>query len=307
MHYSLFKVLRLSALAFGAVLLLAANSRGATPTDLTLKVTGTSFRVGSLGRYTLTVANRGNQPTDQPVAVHVTLPDGLTLASSRGSDWTCSATGQVVDCVTSRSLGVGRVRTLRLSVNVCTTGVSSVVTSFQVVYAADTNPGNNTATRSTGIRPGQCGGAVTPTQGSGTPIATRTPVPGTTRTPTPTPMPNGGNPAAPVVTNFTCEGGAACTVSAGQSFALQFSFTDVDGNAISWSIMARRDDGFTAQVGRGSLGAGTAGTTISLQHPGFTCSFSHCRQDVWIFALTVTDTTGLTSAPVSVTITVLGS
>ena len=307
MHYPLFKVLRLSVLAGGAVLLLAANSRGATPTDMTLKVTGASFRVGSLGRYTLTVANRGNQPTDEPVAVHVTLPDGLTLASQRGSDWTCSATGQVVDCVTSRSFGVGRVRTLRLSVNVCTMGVSSVVTSFQVVYAADTNPGNNTAMRSTGIRPGQCGGAATPTQGSGMPTATRTPVSGATRTPTPTPMPNGGNPAAPVVTSFTCEGGAACTVSAGQSFALQFSFTDSNGNAISWNMMARRDDGFTTQVGHGTLGTGTAGTTISLQHPGFTCSFSHCRQDVWDFALTVTDTTGLTSAPVSVTITVLGS
>jgi len=305
MHDVLFKVLRLSILAAGVLLLLATNSRAATPTDMTLKVTGASFRVGSLGRYTLTVANRGNQPTDQPVAVHVTLPEGLTLASQRGSDWTCSAIGQVVDCVTSRSLGVGRVSTLRLSVNVCPVGVSSVVTSFQVVYAADTNPGNNTAMRSTGIRAGQCGGTVTPTQGAGTPAATRTPVPGATRTPTPSP--NGGNPAAPVVTSFTCAGGAACTVSAGQSFPLQFSFTDSDGNAISWRIMARRDDGFTAQVGRGSLGAGTAGTTISLQHPGFTCSFSHCRQDVWDFALTVTDTTGLTSAPVSVTITVLGS
>ena len=307
MYHRLFKVLRLSMLAVGAVLLLATTSRGATPTDMTLKVTGASFRVGSLGRYTLTVANRGNQPTDQPVSVRVTLADGLTLASQRSSDWTCTATGQVVDCVTSRSIGAGRVRTLRLSVNVCTVGVSSVVTTFQVSYPADTNPSNNTATRSTGIRPGQCGGAATPTQSSGTPAATRTPVPGSTRTPTPTQMPNGGNPAAPVVTSFTCEGGAACTVSAGQSFALQFSFTDADGNAISWRIMARRDDGFTAQVGRGSLGAGTAGTTISLQHPAFTCSFSHCRQDVWDFALTVTDTTGLTSAPVSVTITVLGS
>jgi len=307
MHYVLFKVLRLSVLAAGVLLLFAANSRGATPTDMTLKVTGSSFRVGSLGRYTLTVANRGKQPTDSPVSVHVTLPDGLTLASQRGANWSCSASGQVVDCVTSRSFGVGRVSTLRLSVNVCTPGVSSVVTPFQVVYAADTNPGNNTAMRSTGIRPGQCGGAATPTQGSGAPTATRTPVPGATRTPTSTPMPNGGNPAAPVITSFTCEGGAACTVSAGESFPLQFSFTDANGNAISWSIIARRDDGFTAQIARGTLGTGTAGTTVSLQHPGFTCSFSHCRQDVWDCALTVTDATGLTSAPASVTITVLGN
>ena len=71
--------------------------------------------------------------------------------------------------------------------------------------------------------------------------------------------------------------------------------------------MGRRDDGFMQQVGRGSLGAGTAGATIPIQFPAFTCSFSHCRQDVWTFTLTVSDTTGLTSAPVSVTITVLAN
>ena len=306
MHHLLFKVLRFAVVTVGVGLSFAASSGATTPTDMSIKVTGISFKVGGVGRYTITVANRGKQPTDGPVDVRVLLPDGLTLASQRSSAWTCSASGQLVDCVTSRSFGVGRVSTLRLSVNVCTTGVSSVLTSFQVVYAADTNLGNNTATRSTGIRAGRCG-AVTPTQGSGTPVPTRTPVPGATKTPTSTPMPNGGNPEAPVVTSFTCEGGADCTVSAGQSFLLQFSFTDADGNAISWSMMARRDDGFTAQIGRGSLGAGTAGTTISLQHPAFTCSFSHCRQDVWDVTLTVTDTTGLTSAPASVTITVLGS
>jgi len=307
MYHLLLKALKFSAVIVGALLPLATSTRAATPTDMSIKVTGISFKVGRVGRYTVTVANRGQQPTDSPVEVRVTLPEGLSLASQPGSDWTCSATGQLVDCVTSRSFGVGRVSTLRLSLNVCTSGVSSVVTSFQVVYAADTNAGNNTATRSTGIRPGQCGGAATPTQGSSSPTATRTPVPGATRTPTSTPMPNGGNPAAPVITSFTCAGGAACTVSAGESFPLQFSFTDADGNAISWNMTARRDDGFTAQVGRGSLGAGTGGTTISLQHPAFTCSFSHCRQDVWDFILTVTDTTGLTSAPATVTITVLGS
>jgi uncharacterized repeat protein (TIGR01451 family) len=300
MHHLLYKVLGLS---IGAVLFLAPSSRAATPTDMTLKVTGASFKVGRLGRYTITVANRGNQATDDPVHVLVMLPPGLTLASQKGTNWTCSSSGQSVDCITQRSFARGRTSTFRLWVQVCDAAYPFAFTTFQVNYAADTNSGNNVATRSTVVRTGQCvEGTATPSSGSGTPAPTRTPAASGTRTPTPSP----GRVGAPVVTSFTCKGAAQCTVSAGESFPLSFSFTDSDANAISWSMMARRDDGFTTQVGRGSLGVPTGSATIPIQYPGFTCSFSVCRQDVWDFTLTVTDTTGLTSAPVSVTITVLG-
>ncbi|HVO22110.1 MAG TPA: hypothetical protein VMW56_00620 [Candidatus Margulisiibacteriota bacterium] len=304
MHYVLFKILGPSTVIAGALLLLTSSGRAATPTDVAVKVTGTSFKVGALGRYTLTVANRGNQPTDDPVHVMVTLPAGLTFMSQQGSAWTCAASGQAVDCVTDRSLAAGRTSTFRLWVRACDAAFPLVFTSFQVVYAADTKSGNNVASRSTVIRAGHCvQGTVTPTRGSGTPPATKTPVPAGTRTPTP--IPSGDD--APVVTSFTCNGGAACSVATDQSFQLLFSFTDADANAISWSIMGRRDDGFTKQLGRGNLGAGTASATIPIQFPAFTCSFSHCRQEVWTFTLTVSDTSGLTSAPVSVTITVLAS
>jgi uncharacterized repeat protein (TIGR01451 family) len=304
MHHVLVKVLRLSVITVAAMLLLAPSGRAAMPTDMSLKVTGTSFKVGLRGRYTVTVANRGSQPTDDAVHVRTTLPAGLTLISQQVGAWTCSAAGQSVDCVTQRSLGVGKTSTFHFWVSVCTAAFPGVVTSFQVVYAADPNSGNDVATRSTSVRPGQCVlGTRTPTASSGAPTATRTPLPAGTRTPTPVP----GNPAAPVVTSFTCNGGAQCTVSAGESFMLNFSFTDADANAISWLIMAQRDDGFTTQVGRGRLGTPTGSATIPLQFPGFTCSFSHCRQDMWEFSLTATDTTGLTSTPVSVAITVLGS
>jgi uncharacterized repeat protein (TIGR01451 family) len=298
MQHVLFRFLGPSAVAAGTLLLLTSGGRAATPTDVSVKVTGTSFKVGALGRYTLTVANRGNQPTDAPVHVTVTLPAGLTLVPQTSRNWTCSANGQAVDCVTQRSLAAGRVSTFRLLVRVCDAAFPLVFTSFQVVYPADTKSNNNLANRSTVIRAGQCAqGTVTPTTGSGTPP------PSSTRTPTPSP----GGTNAPVVTSFTCDGGAQCTVATDQSFLLQFSFTDADANAISWSIIGRRDDGFSQQVARGSLGAGTGSATIPIQFPAFTCSFSHCRQDVWTFSLTVSDTTGLTSTPVSVTITVLAN
>ena len=298
MQHVLFKILSQSVVTGFALLLLASAGRAVTPTDLTLKVTGTSFRVGSLGRYTVTVANRGNQPTDAPVHVMVTLPAGLTLAQQAAGSWTCTANGQAVDCVMQRALAAGRTSTFRLQVSVCDAAFPLVFTSFQVVYPADTKSNNNLANRSTVIRAGQCvQGTVTPTSGSGTPPPTGT------RTPTPIP----GSTDAPVVTSFTCNGGTECTVATDQSFLLQFSFTDADANAISWSIIGRRDDGFSQQVSRGSLGAGTASATIPSQVPAFTCSFSHCRQDVWTFTWTVSDTTGLTSTPVSVTITVLAN
>jgi len=298
MQSVLFRILRPSAVAAGTLLFLTSGGRAATPTDLSVKVTGTSFKVGARGRYTLTVANRGKQPTDAPVHVTVTLPAGLTLMPQTGGTWTCSANGQAVDCVTQRSFAAGRVSTFRLWVSVCDAAFPLVFTSFQVVYPADTKTSNNVASRSTVIRAGQCvQGTVTPTPGSGTPAATGT------RTPTP----SASGTDAPVVTSFTCNGGTQCTVATDESFLLQFSFTDADANAISWSIIGRRDDGFSQQVGRGSLGTGTASATIPIQFPAFTCSFAHCRQDVWTFTLTVSDTTGLTSAPASVTITVLAN
>jgi uncharacterized repeat protein (TIGR01451 family) len=304
MHNLLFKILRRSGIMAGALLVLAARSPAATPSDMSLKVTGASFKVGRLGRYTVTVANRGKQVTDDAVHVLTTLPAGLTLARQKGADWVCSANGQDVDCVTQRIFRAGRTSTFRLWVQVCDAAFPAVFTSFRVSYAADPNAANNVASRSTVIRSGTCAaGGVTPTNAPGAPTATRTPVAGGTRTPTPTP----GGTDAPVMTSFTCNGDTQCTVSAGQSFPLQFSFSDPNGNAISWRIVARRDDGYTNQVGYGNLGVPTGSKTVSLQYPGFICSFAHCREDVWEFSVTASDTTGLTSAPVSVTITVLGS
>ena len=153
------------------VLLPALSSRAATPTDMTVKATGASFKVGSEGRYTVTVANRGKQPTDADVHVLVTLPAGLSFMSNTGA-WICSVEGQSVDCVTHDSFRVGRTQTFRLNVGVCDAAFPSVTTPFEVAYVADTNTGNDVATRFTTVRPGQCAPATAIPSATSIPTAT---------------------------------------------------------------------------------------------------------------------------------------
>ncbi len=45
------------------------------------------FTRGKIGTYRIVVSNKGNVPTSAPVTVAITLPTGLTYASSSGSGW----------------------------------------------------------------------------------------------------------------------------------------------------------------------------------------------------------------------------
>src|SRR5882724_3307434 len=85
------------------LLVRAAGAQNAT--DLAIRATSPSFGVGTASSYTVTVANEGTADTDADIHVTTLLPDGLTFVTSRGIDWTCSAAGQQVDCVTPAALG----------------------------------------------------------------------------------------------------------------------------------------------------------------------------------------------------------
>lgn len=283
------------------LLLLTPPARAAAPTDLTLRVSAvSSFRVGSASRYTITVANRGLQTTDADIHVRTTLPSGLSVVSATGLIWTCTVVGQAVDCATQQPLRVARTSTIRLKVGVCSAAFPLVDSSFQLDYAGDINTSNNVVTKSTLVRAGLCSSGPTPTP----PV---TPTPGTPTPGTPSPTPTAGNPAAPVVTSFTCNGAAQCTVSLGQSFTMQFSFTDPNANAISWRMTARGDDGSVSDVADGNFGTKTGGGTVPLQFPPFTCNPAPCRQATFTFIVVVTDTTGFNSVPASVPVTVRAS
>lgn len=110
---------------------------------------------------------------------------------------------------------------------------------------------------------------------------------------------------APVITEFTCDGGFQCVLDLGQPFELEFSWSDVDGNASGWSIQAI-GDGFEFQAGAGAIQPPSGSGTIPLVGAPFTCPQPPCADTAILYVLTLTDTTGLESESESVDLFVLG-
>lgn len=99
---------------------------------------------------------------------------------------------------------------------------------------------------------------------------------------------------SPVVTSFGCNGGITCTVRWGSSPTLRFTYEDKNGNASSWEMV-----GFTRgePVAKGTISPPDGTGTINYSPK---CDGSGSRD--FPVSVTVTDTTGLKSAPLSVTI-----
>jgi uncharacterized repeat protein (TIGR01451 family) len=162
-----------------AALLVASGTQAATPTDLAIRATSKALRIGTNGIYTVTVSNRGPAATDADIHVTDLLPDGLSLVSSKGANWTCSATGQAVDCSRTAPLPSRKSTTFRIVVSVCNTDSPTVTHLLSVVYPADTSPANNSVSKTNVVKPGRRGCTppptlVTPAPPGGTPIRTAT-------------------------------------------------------------------------------------------------------------------------------------
>jgi len=161
----------------------------ATPTDLGIRVTATSFKVGVDGLYVITVTNHGPAATDADAVVTDQLPDGLSFVSGVGAGWDCSGSaGRSVTCVNATPIAAGSSTTFRLTVGVCTAAFPSIGNTFSVSYPADSNGANNATFKATSVKSGVCIAATpTPTFPGGTPPPTRTPsltpIPSVTRTP----------------------------------------------------------------------------------------------------------------------------
>ncbi len=112
---------------------------------------------------------------------------------------------------------------------------------------------------------------------------------------------------APVVTAFTCDGLASCVVEIDQSFTLEFSFTDVNGNASNWHLTARRDDGTIFDMGQGAISPPSGSGTITRVSAGFSCPSGSCGNSEWQIRVMITDTTGLQSQLATVDVYVLGA
>jgi len=176
--------------ACAVTVLVASRTQAATPTDLVIRATASSFKVGTIGSYRITVSNNGSAATDDTVHVLDTLAPGLSYFAGSGTGWSCSAHAASIDCALSLPLAVGQTSVLTLQVAVCTEAFPTVASALRMSYAADTNSANNVVRRFTAVRAGRCiAPTSTPASGGrprrGTP--TRTPAP--TATPTPVSVP----------------------------------------------------------------------------------------------------------------------
>ena len=97
--------------------------------DLAKSATPNPFVVGQAASYLLTITNSGSVATSGNITINDTLPAGITLKSSTGTNWSCSGTTVLV-CTYTGTLAPASATQLTLNVNVGATATT----------------GNNTAT-----------------------------------------------------------------------------------------------------------------------------------------------------------------
>jgi uncharacterized repeat protein (TIGR01451 family)/fimbrial isopeptide formation D2 family protein len=148
-----------TARTLGQTLTVSSPVATATNGPANLRLTKThvgDFQQGqSNAAYTITVINDGGI-TSAPFTVTDTLPTGMTFASAGGTNWTCSAVGQVVTCQNSNAapLALSGSSTVTLLVNVAPNATTPLVNNATVSgggEAAATN-GNNSASDSTTVQ-----------------------------------------------------------------------------------------------------------------------------------------------------------
>jgi uncharacterized repeat protein (TIGR01451 family) len=98
--------------------------------------------------YTLAVVNNGPSAAAGPITVTDTLPEGLTLVSANGTDWTCSGAGRDLTC--TRQAGLGALSTappITLVAHVAPEAGPATLINFANVAGVDTDIDldNNTA------------------------------------------------------------------------------------------------------------------------------------------------------------------
>ncbi|HTO00731.1 MAG TPA: DUF11 domain-containing protein, partial [Microthrixaceae bacterium] len=100
--------------------------------DLAISKTATGkFALGSTGTYKITVTNNG-PATVGTTTVTDMLPGGLAFRSGGGNGFTCTASGQLVSCVSTTPLAPGAV-SFPIEVDVLVAAVPSVVNQASVL------------------------------------------------------------------------------------------------------------------------------------------------------------------------------
>ncbi|HEU4326804.1 MAG TPA: hypothetical protein VFS21_26935 [Roseiflexaceae bacterium] len=216
-----------------------------------------NFTAGQPATYTLQVSNGaagGPVQATEGLTVTDTLPGGLVFISASGTNWNCSAAGQVVTCAyTAFPVGSG-VALPPISLTVNPTGaVAQLTNTATVTTPREQNPADNTATDPTNITPVADLSVVK--------LRTSNAPPGQSITYNITVTNNGPSPVtgATVQDNvpaaiggvtWACAPAASCGAPSGS------------GNAINASVNLAAGQAATITV-NGTLGASAAGTLVN--------------------------------------------
>lgn len=247
-----------AALAF----LGARSADAAAPADLRIRATMKSFHAGGVGTYNIIVSNRGPNATDDVVTVTDLLPTGVSFVSGvggRGPGWTCASSGALVTCTSLGPLAAPSISLLRLSIGADERAVGTIVNSIMVSYAGDPNQANNTATKSTVIKPPLAPlPTVTITSTPGTAVPT-TPVATPTSTPTGTAMVAAATDLSMMVTKLS-------TFTVGANGVYSLIVANI-GSAATNTTITVTDDlpnglGFVSGIGTGWT-CGASGQTVT--------------------------------------------
>jgi hypothetical protein len=125
--------------------------------DRSITVTGSpsTFTRGTSGSFVATVGNGGPSTTSGTLTVTDVLPAGLAYASSSGTGWTCSASGQTVTCNSTTALAAGATSTVTITTQVAPDAPATVVNTVSVTGSdADSATGNDQATVSVPVEGG---------------------------------------------------------------------------------------------------------------------------------------------------------
>jgi Bacterial Ig-like domain (group 3)/FG-GAP-like repeat/FG-GAP repeat len=119
------------------------------PTVTVSKSHSGDFTQGQQGAFTVSIKNNGPGPTgdptgSNPMTVTDTLNSAFSYASSSGTGWTCSASGQTVTCKSDSAVSQGSSYPgLTIDVNVSATASTSITNQVSVIGAGVTSPTNS--------------------------------------------------------------------------------------------------------------------------------------------------------------------
>ncbi|HTU14841.1 MAG TPA: hypothetical protein VMF31_06570 [Solirubrobacterales bacterium] len=110
-----------------------------------------NMRAGTQADYTITIANRGPQPTTTTTTVTDVLPEGMTFVSASGTGWDCSASGQEVTCVDEDPIAADS-SAGDITITVLPEEPAEVVNVATVANTEDPHLGDNVAEDPTSVR-----------------------------------------------------------------------------------------------------------------------------------------------------------